>query len=76
MQLKALGDNGIDLELTVWIHDAELGQTNLRSDVLMHAWRAFRAANIAIPYPQREVRFSNGSPAQAPIDLLKPANKA
>lgn len=76
VQLKALGDNGIDLELTVWIHDAELGQTNLRSDVLMNAWRAFRDAKISIPYPQREVRFSNGSPAQAPIDLLKPANKA
>ncbi len=57
VQLKALGDNGIELELTVWIHDAELGQSSLRSDVLMQVWRDFRAANISVPFPQRELRF-------------------
>lgn len=76
VQLKALGDNGIDLELTVWIHDAELGQNNLRSDVLMDAWRAFQKAKISVPYPQREVRFNNGSLAQAQVDLHKQADTA
>lgn len=61
VQLKQLGDNGIELELIVWIHDAELGQSSLRSDVLMNAWRAFRDAKISIPYPQRELRFVNMS---------------
>ncbi len=66
VQLKALGDNGIELELTVWIHDAELGQSSLRSDVLMRVWRAFRAANISVPYPQRELRFVNAEWAASP----------
>ena len=70
VQLKQLGDNGIELELTVWIHDAELGQSSLRSDVLMRAWRSFRDAKISIPYPQRELRFSN---AGAPPDLPNPS---
>ncbi len=74
VQLKELGDNGIELELTVWIHDAELGQSSLRSDVLMRAWRAFREAKISIPYPQRELRFVNaGVVSDVPNGPLKPS---
>jgi small-conductance mechanosensitive channel len=58
VQLKDLGDNGIEIELIVWIHDAELGQTSLRSDLLISIWRSFREAAISIPYPQRELRFN------------------
>jgi len=50
-------ESGIDLELAVWINDPENGQGNLRSALYLAIWRAFRANDIKIPYPQREVRL-------------------
>lgn len=55
--LKDFADSGIDLELGVWINDPEEGQINLRSDLNLAIWQAFRRENIEIPYPQREVRM-------------------
>jgi small-conductance mechanosensitive channel len=50
-------DNGVDLELAVWINDPENGQGNLKSALYLGIWRAFRSNDIRIPYPQREVRL-------------------
>jgi len=55
--LKSFGDNGIDLELSIWIADPEEGQTGLRSDINMEIWHQFKEAGIEIPYPQRDVRI-------------------
>ncbi len=55
--IKSIGDNGIDLELTVWIRDAEDGQGSLRSGIYLDVLRAFRREGIDIPYPQREIRM-------------------
>ena len=57
--IKNLGDNGIELELTTWIRDAEEGQGSLRSGIFVEVLRAFRAAGIEIPTPQREFRLLN-----------------
>ncbi|MBI3714871.1 MAG: mechanosensitive ion channel [Betaproteobacteria bacterium] len=65
--LKQLGENGIELELTVWIRDAEQGQSSLRSELLLYIWRAFQARGISVPFPQREVRVlptQNSDPAR------------
>ena len=61
--ITAFGDNGIDLELGVWVDDPEKGRANLRSDIYHAVWREFQARGIGIPYPQREVRLvgDNGS---------------
>lgn len=61
--LKSFGDNGIDLELGLWISDPEEGQLNLRSDINLEIWRQFQQAGITIPSPQRDVRIIGG---QAP----------
>jgi len=58
--LKAFGDNGIDLEMGIWINDSEEGQLNLRSDINLEIWRRFREEDIEIPYPQRDVRIVGG----------------
>jgi small-conductance mechanosensitive channel len=58
-------DNGINLELAVWINDPENGQGNLRSDLNISIWRAFQAHGIKLPYPQREVRILAGGPGTA-----------
>jgi small-conductance mechanosensitive channel len=55
--LKEFADNGILLELAVWIRDPSEGQNNLRSDVNWAIWRRFKAAGIEIPFPQRVVHM-------------------
>lgn len=54
--VTAFAESGIDVRLTVWIHDAEEDTASLQSDLLMAIWRLFKAHDISIPYPQREVR--------------------
>ncbi len=49
-------DSGIDLELGVWVGDAEQGVFGLRSDLYAAVWHAFRQHGIEIPFPQREIR--------------------
>ena len=58
--LKSFGDNGIDLELGIWISDPEEGQLNLRSDINLEIWRKFQQASIEIPCPQHDVRIIGG----------------
>ncbi len=61
--LKEFADNGVILELAVWIRDASEGQNNLRSDINWAIWRRFKAAKIEIPFPQRVVHMAADLPA-------------
>jgi len=61
--LKEFTDNGILLELAVWVRDPSEGQNNLRSDINWAIWRRFKAAGIEIPFPQRVVHQARPSPA-------------
>lgn len=54
--IKTLGDNGVDLELSLWIGDPESGQNNLRSSLYSEILRRFTAEGIEIPFPRRDVR--------------------
>jgi small-conductance mechanosensitive channel len=56
-RLMAFGDDGIELQLRVWIQDPQEGINNVRSDVNLAIWRAFKAAGITIPFPQRDVHL-------------------
>lgn len=56
----AFADSAINLELGFWIEDPENGTGNVRSDVNLALWKAFRDQGIAIPFPQREVRVVGG----------------
>jgi len=56
-RLIGFGESGIDLELRVWYNDPENGVANIRSDINLAIWRAFKAAGITIPYPQRDVHL-------------------
>jgi small-conductance mechanosensitive channel len=55
--LTAFADSGINLELIVWINDPEEGQANLRSDLYLGIWQAFKASGIEIPYPRRDIHI-------------------
>jgi len=68
--LGSFGDNGINLELYVWISDPEHGKANVRSDLYREIWKVFQQEGIQIPYPQREIRIlAEGSeqPGQNPM---------
>lgn len=54
-RLLGFGDNGINLELRVWIADPEEGLNNVRSNVNLIIWRSFKDNGITIPFPQRDV---------------------
>jgi small-conductance mechanosensitive channel len=60
--VREFADNGIVLELGVWIEDPHQGTDNLRSDLNESLWAAFRRNGIQIPYPQREIRVSGAPP--------------
>jgi len=59
MLIREFADNGINVELGVWIEDPQDGMSNLRSDLYFDIWREFRQHGIEIPYPQREVHLRN-----------------
>jgi len=61
-RLIGFSENGIDLELRFWIRDPEDGVNNIRSDVYLEIWDAFKAAGITFPYPQRDVHLHGPEP--------------
>lgn len=67
-RLVGFGDNSVDLQLRVWIADAEDGVTNVRSQVLMNIWNLFHEHGIEFPFPQRDVQLKPGSQLSVTID--------
>jgi small-conductance mechanosensitive channel len=55
--LASFGDNGIVLELGVWIADPERGQLDLKSALNREILKTFGESNIRLPFPQRDVRI-------------------
>ncbi|WP_034816564.1 mechanosensitive ion channel family protein [Ensifer sp. BR816] len=53
--LTGFGGSSLDFKLRFWISDPANGLTNIRGEVLMALWDAFKAAGISIPYPHREI---------------------
>jgi small-conductance mechanosensitive channel len=66
-QLRAFGDNAVDLELRVWIADPMNGINNVRSDILRLIWKAFHDEGVEIPYPQRDLHFRGEAPLRVSI---------
>jgi len=56
-RLMEFGDNGILLEVRVWVADPEEGLGSVRSDINLGIWRRFKEAGITIPFPQRDVHL-------------------
>lgn len=64
--ITGFGDNSVDYVLRFWIRDASTGLTNVRGQVFLALWDAFKAHDISIPFPQREVRLLNETFATRP----------
>jgi small-conductance mechanosensitive channel len=54
--IVGFGDSSVDYILRFWISDPSAGLTNIRGNVYLALWDAFKANDISIPFPQREVR--------------------
>lgn len=61
--LTALGDSNITLSVKPWVKLADFGlvQSELNAALI----ERFRAGNIEIPFPQREIRVINAAPVEA-----------
>ncbi len=59
--IVGFGDSSVDYILRFWISDPTGGLTNVRGDVYLALWDAFKEGGISIPFPQREVRVLEGS---------------
>jgi small-conductance mechanosensitive channel len=56
-RLIGFGDNGVDLELRLWLSDPQNGVGSVRSDVYLAIWDKFKEHHITIPFPQRDMRM-------------------
>ncbi|RBW61219.1 mechanosensitive ion channel family protein [Ruegeria sp. A3M17] len=55
--ITGFGDSSVDYVLRFWISDPTKGLTNIRGNVYLALWDAFKHEGISIPFPQREVRL-------------------
>ncbi|MBD3664885.1 mechanosensitive ion channel [Sulfitobacter sp. TSTF-M16] len=53
--IVGFGDSSVDYILRFWIKDPTGGLTNIRGNVYLALWDAFKENDISIPFPQREV---------------------
>jgi small-conductance mechanosensitive channel len=53
--MTEFGDSSINFLLRFWISDPQNGLTNIRGAVLIALWDQFKANDINIPFPHREV---------------------
>ncbi len=55
--ITGFGNSSVDYTLRFWITDPTEGLTNIRGNVFLALWDAFKEHGITIPFPQREVRI-------------------
>jgi small-conductance mechanosensitive channel len=73
--LLGFGDNGVNLELRVWIDDPD-NRGQIRNELYLEIWKDFHAAGITFPFPQRDVYIKDfPGTAQALADA-RPGNPA
>lgn len=53
--LTGFGDSSLDFVLRFWIHDPQGGVMNVKGEVLLAVWDAFKEHGIEIPYPHRQL---------------------
>lgn len=59
--VNTLSENGVDLELVLWVSGPQAGVQALRSAINRRILAAFAAAGIEIPAPRRDVRVMGQS---------------
>jgi small-conductance mechanosensitive channel len=58
--LTEFAETGMKFSLTFWIADPD-GMDNVKSEVMLGLWDAFKREGIRVPYPVRELRVRGGA---------------
>ena len=58
--LTEFAEAGMKFSLTFWIADPD-GMDNVKSEVMLTLWEAFKREGIRVPYPVREIRVRGGA---------------
>ncbi|WBU65744.1 mechanosensitive ion channel [Paracoccus aerodenitrificans] len=68
--ITGFGDSSVDYVLRFWISDAQGGLTNVRGQVFLALWDAFKENDISIPFPQREIRMLDAENGTEPPKFI------
>jgi small-conductance mechanosensitive channel len=67
--LVEFAEAGMKFSLTFWIADPD-GMDNVKSDVMLSLWEAFKREGIRVPYPVREIRIRGGAlPVETTVEV-------
>ena len=67
--LTEFAEAGMKFALTFWIADPD-GMDNVKSDVMLALWEAFKREGIRVPYPVREIRIRGGAlPVETTVEV-------
>jgi small-conductance mechanosensitive channel len=67
--LTEFAEVGMKFSLTFWIADPD-GMDNVKSDVMLSLWEAFKREGIRVPYPVREIRIRGGAlPVETTVEV-------
>ncbi len=62
--LTGFGDSSLDFVLRFWIRDPQDGVANVKGQVLLAIWDAFKEHAIQIPYPHRHLLVTEPIPVE------------
>src|ERR1700686_3307539 len=68
--LTEFAEAGMKFSLTFWIADPD-GMDNVKSEVMLALWDAFKHEGIQVPYPVREIRVRGALPVET---IAEPSN--
>ena len=68
--LVEFAEAGMKFSLTFWVPDPD-GMDNVKSDVMLSLWDAFKREGIHVPYPVREIRVRGGA---LPVETIVEAS--
>jgi small-conductance mechanosensitive channel len=67
--LTEFAEAGMKFALTFWIADPD-GMDNVKSEVMLSLWDAFKREGIRVPYPVREIRLRGGTlPVETTVEV-------
>src|ERR1700720_1878392 len=67
--LTEFAEAGMKFSLTFWIADPD-GMDNVKSEVMLSLWEAFKREGIRVPYPVREIRIRGGAlPVETTVEV-------
>ncbi len=62
-EIAGFGDSGVNILIEFWMEGIDDGENRVGGDLYLMIWDALKENDIVIPFPQREVKLLNETPA-------------